>query len=143
MTERPPQDKNWPAPVPEKPRFKLALLLLLVTLATTLWTGSLWYTSDMMGNGQSASDTAGFLVWPNFILGIPYAISVLAILLAHGLGWTPSALDDLLQDGADVDAHADPQLGGAELVDEIPQRLDLSPQFAGTLHSPLLVGAHY
>ena len=40
----------------------------------------------MMGNGQSAPDATGFLVWPNFILGIPYAISVLAILLAHELG---------------------------------------------------------
>ena len=86
MTERPPQDKNRPAPVPEKPRFKLALLLLLVTLVTTQWAGSLWHTSFMMGNGQSAPDTASFLVWPNFLLGIPYAISVTAILLPHEMG---------------------------------------------------------
>lgn len=86
MTERSPQDENLLAPAPEKPRFKLALLLLLVTLVTTLWAGSLWHFSFMMGNGQSAPDAAGFLVWPNFILGIPYAISVLAILLAHELG---------------------------------------------------------
>ena len=86
MTERSPQDENLPAPGPEKPRFKLALLLLLVTLITTLWAGSLWHFSFMMGKGQSAPDTAGFLVWPDFLLGIPYAISVLAILLAHELG---------------------------------------------------------
>ena len=72
--------------MPEKPRFKLALLLLLVTLVTTLWAGSLWHFSFMMGRGQSAPDMAGFLVWPNLLLGIPYAISVLAILLAHELG---------------------------------------------------------
>ena len=86
MTERPLQDEQLPEPVPEKPRFKLALLLLLVTLVTTLWAGSLWHFSFMMGNGQSAPDGAGFLVWPNLLLGVPYAISVLAILLAHELG---------------------------------------------------------
>ena len=42
MTERSPQDENLPAAVPEKPRFKLALWLLLVTLVTTLWAGSPW-----------------------------------------------------------------------------------------------------
>ncbi|MDE2926196.1 MAG: hypothetical protein OXT71_07355 [Acidobacteriota bacterium] len=122
MTERSPQDENLPAPLPERPRYKLALLLLLVTLVTTLWAGSLWHISFMLGNGQSAPDTAGFLVWPNFLLGIPYAVSVPAILLAHELERTPSAPDDLLQYGADVDAHTDPQDGGAEPGNAIPLR---------------------
>lgn len=84
VTEASPQDENLP--VPEMPRFRLALLLLLVTFLTTLWAGSLWHVSFMMGNGHPAPDTAGFLGWPDFLLGIPYSISVLAILLAHEMG---------------------------------------------------------
>ena len=71
--------------MPETPRFKLVHLLLRVTLVTTLWAGSLWHTSFMMGNGQSAPDTEGFLVWPDFLPGIPCATSVPTILLADEL----------------------------------------------------------
>ncbi len=86
MTECSPQDENLPAPEPEKPRFRLALLLLLVTFATTLWAGSLWHLSFTLGSGQASPDTAGSAGWPDLLLGLPYAITVLAILLAHELG---------------------------------------------------------
>ena len=55
---------------------------------------------------------------------------------AESPGQRAGALDDLLQDNADVEAHADPQDGGAELGDAIPQRLVLPPQFLRPLHSP-------
>ena len=92
MTERPPQDESFPAPEylsapqPEKPRFRLALLLLFVTFATTLWAGSLWHVSFLLGGGHSSPGAAGLAGWPNLVLGLPYAITVLAILLAHELG---------------------------------------------------------
>ncbi len=86
MTERSPQDENLPAPETEKPRFRLALLLLLVTFATTLWAGSLWHASFIMSSGHSSPDTAGYVGWPDLLLGLPYSITVLAILLAHEMG---------------------------------------------------------
>ena len=86
VAERSPQDENLPAPVTQRPRFRLALLLLLVTFGTTLWAGSLWHASFIMGSGQSSPDMAGFAGWPNLLLGLPYAITVLAILLAHEMG---------------------------------------------------------
>ena len=86
MTERSPQDENLPAPETEKPRFRLALLLLLVTFATTVWAGSFWHVSFMVGSGRSSPDTAGFAGWPDLLLGLPYSITVLAILLAHEMG---------------------------------------------------------
>ena len=86
VTENSSGDEHLPPPETDRPRFRLALLLLLVTFATTLWAGSLWHVSFMLGNGHSAPDTAGPFGWPDPLLGIPYSISVLAILMAHEMG---------------------------------------------------------
>ena len=48
------------------------------------------------------------------------------------------ALDDLVQDGVEVEAGADAEDGGAELGDAVSQRLVLSPQIVGVGHDRLL-----
>ena len=55
-----------------------------------------------------------------------------------GPGKGAGGLDDLVQDGVEVEAGADAEDGGAELGDAVSQRLVLSPQIVGVGHDRLL-----
>ena len=55
-------------------------------------------------------------------------------------GQRPGAVDDLVQDGVDIEARADAQDRRAQPGDALPKRLVLSPQFVGTLQWPTLAG---
>ena len=58
-----------------------------------------------------------------------------------GAGQRAGAVDDLPQDGLEVEAGADAQDGCAQVRDAVLERLDPSTQFIGTLlHYPLLAG---
>lgn len=64
------------ATTPPKRKFRLHLILLLATFATTTWAGVGWHLSFHQRAFQ----------WSDLASGLPYAISVLGILLAHEMG---------------------------------------------------------
>ena len=60
-----------------------------------------------------------------------------------GAGQCPGALDDLVQDGADVEARADAQDRPAQPGHAVAKRLVLSPQLVGALRGGHLVSRFY
>ena len=73
------------------------------------------------------------------VLGLPRVVDGRDHAVA-GAGQRAGAVDDLLQDGVDVEARADAQDRRAQPGDALPQRLVLSPQFVGTLQWTPLAG---
>ena len=69
---------------------------------------------------------------PAFVEGGDSAVS--------GAGQGAGALDDLVQNGVEVEARADAQDGRAQPGDTVSQRLVLSPQLVGTIQSAAPLG---
>lgn len=77
-----------PSPPAEKTKIVLPAILLLCTFATSLTAGFLWHVRFISQSGSElAGRITGVLTNPMDLLsGLPFAFTILAILLAHEMG---------------------------------------------------------
>lgn len=86
FTKDPPQIQILTIKQTKSPRFALALTLFFFTFVTTLWAGYNLHVNFLMGSGNLPTNSESTGWFSDLLLGLPFSLTILTILMAHEMG---------------------------------------------------------